>query len=56
MTEFETWWHIEGSGIVPRNGEDTEEFVNRITEIAWSNGADKALEYEHNTEWGLHGE
>jgi hypothetical protein len=39
MTNFNTWWNNEGSGIRPLPDEDTEEFAKRITEIAWSNGA-----------------
>lgn len=39
--DFETWWYNEGSGDRQRPEEDLEEFVARMTEIAWSNGADK---------------
>ena len=44
MTEdeaYKTWWHNEGSGIIPLPNEDMEEFAHRITEIAWSNSAFK---------------
>ena len=42
MTEdeaYKAWWHNEGSGIIPLPNEDMEEFVHRMTQIAWSNGA-----------------
>jgi len=41
MKEYETWWYNEGSGDRQRPEEDLEEFVARMTQIAWSNGADK---------------
>jgi hypothetical protein len=37
MTDFETWWHNEGSA-PPLPGEDVEEHCKRMCEIAWSNG------------------
>ena len=37
--EYKAWWHNEGSGIFPLPNEDMEEFVHRMTQIAWSNGA-----------------
>lgn len=42
--EYKTWWHNEGSGIIPLPNEDMEEFAHRITEIAWSNSAFKERE------------
>jgi hypothetical protein len=42
--DFKIWWHNEGSGMPPRKSEDTCEHVERITEIAWHNGAYKANE------------
>ena len=42
--EYKTWWHNEGSGILPLPNEDMEEFAHRMTEIAWSNGAYKERE------------
>lgn len=33
------WWDQEGSAERPLPNEDTEQFAERITEIAWSNGA-----------------
>ena len=39
--DFETWWYNEGSGARQQPEEDVEEFVARMTEIAWSNGAYK---------------
>jgi hypothetical protein len=41
---YKTWWHNEGSGILPLPNEDMEEFAHRMTEIAWSNGAFKEHE------------
>jgi hypothetical protein len=42
--EYKTWWHNEGSGILPLPNEDMEEFAHRMTKIAWSNGAFKERE------------
>ena len=39
---FERWWHNEGSGMRRNNDEDVAEWVQRMTEIAWMNGADVA--------------
>jgi len=36
---FEVWWHQNGSGMLPKPGEDAEEHVKRVSEIAWCNGA-----------------
>lgn len=36
---YDVWWHDEGSRMKPKEGENLEQFVHRITEIAWSNGA-----------------
>ena len=36
---YEVWWKDEGSGQRPASDEDWEEFVNRMTKIAWLNGA-----------------
>ena len=36
---WKRWWDQEGSGMRPLSTEDTEQFAERITEIAWSNGA-----------------
>jgi len=41
---YATWWWEEGSGILPLPTEDMEEFAHRITQIAWSNAADKERE------------
>ena len=43
MTDFEAWWHLEGS-TPPLPGEDGEEHCKRMCQIAWSNGAYKARE------------
>jgi hypothetical protein len=32
------WWDTEGSAMRPHDREDLEEFLRRITEIAWENG------------------
>ena len=36
---FNKWWYEDGSGFQKRENEDMEEFVRRISEIAWLNGA-----------------
>ena len=36
--DYEVWWCREGSGYTPKKDEDTEEFVHRLTRIAWLNG------------------
>lgn len=36
---FERWWHDEGSGFPPLDGEDRETHMHRVAKIAWSNGA-----------------
>ena len=36
---FQLWWLNEGGGMRPSNGEDQEEHVRRVSQIAWSNGA-----------------
>ena len=33
------WWHDEGSGMRPVNGQDHESHVRDMTRIAWLNGA-----------------
>lgn len=33
------WWHDEGSGMRPINGQDHESHVRDMTRIAWLNGA-----------------
>lgn len=43
MTDFETWWYLEGS-TPPLPGEDGEEHCKRMCKIAWSNGAFKERE------------
>lgn len=39
---FQQWWYDEGSGMAPKDGEETEEHVYRVARIAWMNGAYKA--------------
>jgi hypothetical protein len=43
MTDFETWWHQEGSA-PPLPDHDMEEHCKRMCEIAWKNGAFKESE------------
>lgn len=38
------WWHDEGSGMRPVNGQDHESHVRDMTRIAWLNGAFGAAE------------
>ena len=38
VSEFETWWHQEGSR-PPAVEHDLEEHCKRMCEIAWKNGA-----------------
>lgn len=38
------WWHDEGSGMRPVNGQDHEEHVRDMTRIAWLNGAFSAAD------------
>lgn len=42
MTDFEIWWHQEGSK-PPPEGIDMEEHCRRMCEIAWKNGGYKAI-------------
>ena len=39
LEKFEKWWYQEGIGFQQKKDEDIEEFVKRITEISWLNGA-----------------
>lgn len=53
--DFETWWKQEGSGMRPANGEDQEQHVKRIAQIAWANGSyredEDARWKEHVRKW-----
>jgi hypothetical protein len=40
---YRTWWDEEASSLRRLENEDEEEFVKRITWLAWANGADKAV-------------
>ena len=40
--DFKIWWHNEGSGMPPLKDEETCDHVERVSAIAWSNGAFKA--------------
>jgi hypothetical protein len=42
--DFKIWWHREGSGMPPLKGEEACEHVERVSAIAWANGAYKATE------------
>lgn len=44
MADYQIWWDNEGSGMIPAAKEDTHEFVNRVSKIAWSNGSYKTSE------------
>lgn len=44
IADYQIWWKNEGSGLKPTTEEDTEEFVNRVSKIAWSNGSYKTSE------------
>jgi hypothetical protein len=44
MNDFKIWWDNEGSGMKPKKEEDMEEFVYRMTMLAWDNGAFKQRE------------
>jgi hypothetical protein len=39
LAAYRNWWHNEGSAMAPLLNEDRGEYVRRITEIAWLNGA-----------------
>ena len=41
-SDFDIWWRREGSGLLPRPGDDMEQHARRVAEIAWANGAYKA--------------
>lgn len=41
MSDFETWWHNEGS-YAPNKDDDCESHCKKMCEIAWANGAYKA--------------
>jgi hypothetical protein len=49
LAGFERWWKDEGSGLGPEKGEDREEHMKRVAEIAWLNG-----EYERELQNGIH--
>ena len=40
--DFKIWWHNEGSGMPPFKDQETCDHVERVSAIAWSNGAFKA--------------
>lgn len=44
MADYQIWWDNEGSGLTPTTEEDTEEFIKRVSKIAWSNGSYKTSE------------
>lgn len=46
---FDWWWWDTGSGMRPEGDEDLEEFVHRMTRIAWELGA-KSMRKEGGAE------
>ena len=44
---FHLWWDNEGSGMPPQPNEETVVHVERISKLAWSNGA-----YVAYARWG----
>jgi hypothetical protein len=42
--DFETWWHNEGSGILPRKNDDMESHAHRVARLAWKRATYKAEE------------
>jgi len=44
--EFERWWHDEGSGMAPEQGEDAETHTHRVAYIAWANRAFKGDQWK----------
>ena len=42
--DFKTWWDREGKGLFPSTTEAMDALVEHIAELAWDNGAFKALE------------
>lgn len=36
QSNFEDWWYRIGSGVVPLDNEDYEEFAKRIAKEAWN--------------------
>lgn len=46
VSDFKEWWDSEGSGIAPEEEDNIHEFVERMCEIAWINGAYKTAVYK----------
>lgn len=40
---FNRWWHEEGSGMPPIEGEEICDHAQRVARIAWANGAYKVV-------------
>ena len=53
QNNFDAWWDKEGSGIRPLAEEDTEEHYKRITNAAWTYGANKVKQdfWERNSRY-----
>tara|TARA_R110000868_G_scaffold386464_1_gene654766 strand:- start:59 stop:253 length:195 start_codon:yes stop_codon:yes gene_type:complete len=53
QNNFEAWWYKEGSGITPLKEHDWEEHSKRISEIAWTYGANKVKQdvWERNSRY-----
>lgn len=41
QSNFDAWWDKEGSALRPLTEEDIEEHCKRITNLAWTYGANK---------------
>lgn len=35
MSDFESWWRNDGSGIIPQAGHDVEEHAREVAKAAW---------------------
>ena len=42
MSDFESWWRWIGSAIRQQEFEETKDFMKRVAQIAWDNGAYQA--------------
>ena len=40
MSDFKTWWHETGSGIIPLSNHDQEEHAERVAQRAWDAASD----------------
>lgn len=44
VSDWQTWWHNEGSGISPLDGKDREEHGQRLSIISWCTASQKATD------------